>query len=89
MYNFSADACELPENRSKIESALRAALERPLILEFERQSLAQPVVRRESPSANKSLKHKDLEEDNLVQDLIKLFEARPIHVEVEDEADLG
>ena len=90
IYNFSADACETPENRGKIESVLRSALARPINLEFVRQSAAHTIPpRRESPTANKSLKHPDLEADNLVQDLVKLFEARPVHVDLVDEADLG
>jgi DNA polymerase-3 subunit gamma/tau len=89
IYHFSADACESADNLAKIEAALRAALGRPISLHFQRQTASQPPMRRESPQATRALRHEDLESDVLVQDLVKLFEARPIHVELDDEADLG
>ena len=87
MYGFSADACEAAENFVKIEASLRSVLARSVQLQFVRQSQDKATVRRESPTATKALKHTDLDSDELVQDLVKLFEARPIHVEIEDETD--
>jgi DNA polymerase-3 subunit gamma/tau len=84
-YNWAADSCDSGDGPARIEAALRDLLGRPLKLQFARSGEArEPVVRSPQPAVG-PLRHPDLERDPLVQDIVKLFEARPVRVEVDDE----
>lgn len=82
-YNWLADACEKPEARAKVEAAIHKLINRPLTVRFDRPaSAAEPSGPRARPVA---VRHDELEADPLVQDVVKLFEARPVRVEVEED----
>jgi hypothetical protein len=83
---FAADACESGDAPAKIEAALRTAFGRALCLRFDRPAARPEPPRREAPTSTRALKHPDLDEDPLVQDVLRVFEARPVRVETEDES---
>lgn len=78
-YNWVADACEKDDARSRIEVALRSRFNRPLTIRFDREAAPAPQVATEPPRDD------DLATDPLVLKAVELFEARRVHVEVEDE----
>jgi hypothetical protein len=78
-YNWVADACEKDDARSRIEVALRSRFNRPLTIRFDREAAPAPQT------ATEPLRDDDLATDPLVLKAVELFEARRVHVEVEDE----
>jgi hypothetical protein len=81
-YNYIAEECENHEVRTKVESALAAALGRVARFRFDRSAepeAAEPA--RPSPATNMQ----ELAADPLVQRLVELFEARKVRVEVDDD----
>ncbi len=89
IYNWAADACDTIEARGRIESALRALLGRSLTIRFDREQPAtesEPAKGGSSPPAPQSggVRPEDLADDPLVQDVLKLFEARPVRLEADD-----
>jgi DNA polymerase-3 subunit gamma/tau len=85
MYNWRADACESPESQGQIEARLRTLLGRSVSIRFRRE--AAPASNGEAEPKGRSLPsvHPDvLAADPLVQDVLKLFEARPVRVEPEE-----
>ncbi|MEO6808124.1 MAG: DNA polymerase III subunit gamma/tau [Isosphaeraceae bacterium] len=78
-YNWAADACEKDEARNRIEVALRSRFGRALTIRFDRE---------EAPAQQRSaepVRDDDLATDPLILKAVQLFEARRVHVEVEDE----
>ncbi len=82
-YNWVIDACERPDLRLKIESALRSWLDRPVEVRFARPVELKPPAPTRHPGA--LAKADGLEDDPLVQLLVKHLEARAVRVEFEDE----
>jgi DNA polymerase-3 subunit gamma/tau len=82
-YNWVADLCEKPEARSRIEEGLRRLLHRPVTLRFDRA--AEGAGTPSSTPAKAPRRRHQMEEDPLVQKVVELFEARPVHLEVEDD----
>jgi DNA polymerase-3 subunit gamma/tau len=92
-YNWVADECDTPEARLRIEQELRKLLDRPVTIRFERSEdedkdggastrPGAPV----SPAPNLTLRRPNHPEaDPMVQKVVQLFEARPVHLEVEEE----
>lgn len=81
-YNWIADECESPEARAKIEHSLNDLLHRPVVVRFERSADGATEV---SPAPSSSTRRRDeLEGDPMIQKLVELFDARPIHLEVDD-----
>jgi hypothetical protein len=82
-YNWVADVCEKPEARAKVEAAIHSLIQRPLRVRFDRPA---PAPEQEGPKARPVVVRPDeLEADPLVQDVVKLFEARPVRVEVDED----
>lgn len=85
MYNWRADACESPESRGQIESRLRALLGRSVSIRFQREAAPAPDGEAEPRGRALPSVHPDvLAADPLVRDVLKLFEARPVRVEPEE-----
>jgi DNA polymerase-3 subunit gamma/tau len=89
-YNFAADSCDRDENRRRIEEALGRLFGRTLALRFRRErEPAAPAEPRPADAPRRPRRADELDADPLVQDVVKLFEARPVHVEIDDEAESG
>lgn len=86
-YNGLALECDTPEARPKVEQALRSLLGRPLRLGFERGTEGPGVgpSPAEVPGATPRRRNETLEGDPMVRKVVELFEARPLHMEFDDE----
>ena len=83
-YNGSALECDTPEARARIEQALQGLLHRPVMLRFERTNGDDPGT--PAMTADPAMRRRDeVEGDPMVRKVVELFEARPLHVEYEDE----
>jgi DNA polymerase-3 subunit gamma/tau len=90
-YNHIAEKCDTPEARGKIEQALHGLLHRPVTVRFERAAeerggSSPPAPPAAPPSDNAARRREELEADPMVRKVVELFEARPLHVEYEDDA---
>jgi DNA polymerase-3 subunit gamma/tau len=84
-YNWVADECDAPDARARIEKELRKLIDHPVTIRFERPDdgdqpgegtpATTPTVR---PAGGP-------EADPMVQKVVQLFEARPLHMEVDEE----
>jgi hypothetical protein len=84
-YNYVIDALEKPDALAAIEQVFREVFGRSVSLRFERS--AAPEVDRSEPSRpSRIVRHEDLDADPLVQDMIKLFDARAVQLQLDDEA---
>ncbi|GAC1467494.1 MAG: DNA polymerase III subunit gamma/tau [Isosphaeraceae bacterium] len=87
-YNLVAGKCDTPQGRGKIEQALQFLLHRPVSVRFEGLSeegagtLPGPAPGTEAPKRPGDA----LEGDPMVRKVIELFEARPMHMEYDDES---
>jgi hypothetical protein len=86
-YNWVADECDAPDPRARIEKELRKLLDRPVTLRFERAEDAgagtnPPAL---SPPAQTPRRPGAPDAEPVVQKVVQLFEARPVHMEVEEE----
>lgn len=82
-YNWVADECDEPEPRAKIEQAFEGLLHRSLSLRFDRSSEADKPAVAAAPSAPG--RTDELAADPMVQKVVELFEARPIHLEMDED----
>ena len=83
-YNWVVDECESVEARARIEQALQRLLHRPVLVRFDRSAEAEP---RESPAqAATPGRRGDPAGDPMVQKVVELFEARPLHLEYEEDS---
>ena len=83
-YNWVVDECESVEARARIEQALQRLLHRPVSVRFDRSAEAEP---RESPAqAATPGRRGDPAGDPMVQKVVELFEARPLHLEYEEDS---
>jgi len=83
-YNWIADDCGSPEALERIEKALEEVLERPMSLRFDRTTESTSNAGAPPPAAQ--TRREEVSEDPMVQKVVELFEARPIHLEVEDDS---
>lgn len=81
-YNWIADECESPEARAKIEHSLHDLLHRPVVVRFDRSNDGAAEAPPTAPSSAR--RRNELEGDPMIQKLIELFDARAIHVEVDE-----
>src|SRR5262249_35709378 len=93
-YNWVVDECGQAEPRGRIEKELRKLLDLQVTVRFERSEEpggegpdggagGNPGPAR-SP-ASETRRSDNLDGDPIVQKVVQLFEARPVHLEVEDE----
>jgi DNA polymerase-3 subunit gamma/tau len=92
-YNWIVDECDPSEPRSRIEKELRKLLDQPVTVRFER--FEEPdgggpggTGSNPGPTASPTggaRRPGDLDGDPIVQKVVQLFEARPVHLEVDDE----
>lgn len=85
--NWAADLLDNDDARPRVEEALRHVFQQPIDIIFNRESPSRST-RREPRAPTKPINHPELEADSLVQDVVKLFEARAVQVETEEEPDL-
>ena len=83
-YNWVADVCDSPESRSKIEEALHRLLHRPVQVRFVRSAEPDKPV---TPAPTRSpSRGEEIAGDPMVQKVVELFEARPIHMEMDEDS---
>ena len=82
-YNGTATECDTPEARAKIEQALAGLLNRPITLRFERT--ADDPGDPQAPAPTPARRRDELEGDPMVRKVVELFEARPLHLEYDDD----
>ncbi len=85
-YNFMADQLEKPKSSTALDVALRELLGRAISVRFERSSETEKVPK-EQASVPSIGRHEDLDADPLVQDMIKLFDARAVRIQTDEEAE--
>jgi len=87
-YNWVAKECGAPEARAKIEQALQQLLHRPLTIRFATAEGGDDPATSSAlpPSPPAPSGRALLEEDPMVRKVVELFEARPVHLEVEEDA---
>lgn len=83
-YSGSIRECDRPEAIARIEEALSGLLRAPLSVRFEYdgEDSTEPGETRTSSAARRE----DLDADPMVRKVLELFEARPLHLEFEDES---
>jgi DNA polymerase-3 subunit gamma/tau len=80
-YNWVADACEAPETRARIEAKLGAWLGRLVALRIDRPAAANaPAPRLPLVSS----RDEAVRDDPMVRQVVELFDARPVRVEVDE-----
>jgi DNA polymerase-3 subunit gamma/tau len=96
-YNGIALECDVPEARARIAQELSKLLNRPVTIRFDRGAIADepgsdgggntPTSSSSTPVAPSPTGRRptDLEGDPMVQKVVQLFEARPVHLEVDEE----
>jgi DNA polymerase-3 subunit gamma/tau len=82
-YNWVADECDPPESREKIEQILGRLLHQRVRVRFDRSSEADAPAPA-APASNSS-RGDELAGDPMIQKVVELFEARPIHLEMDEE----
>ncbi len=80
-YNWVADACEAPETRARIEAKLAHWLQRSVSIQFDRPASPDSGPPRGTLSFARDEAVRD---DPMVQQVVELFDARPVRVEVDD-----
>jgi DNA polymerase-3 subunit gamma/tau len=83
-YNKMADICEPKEAREKIGQALQRLLHRPIRLRF--RPSEGPARTALPDTATDSRRPDALAHDPMIQKVVELFEARPMHLEYEDDS---
>ena len=83
-YNWIADECGTPEARAKIEQILHSLLHRSISVRFERSNEVAP--REPSAPPSTPARRDDLAGDSMIQKVVELFEARPLHLEYEEDS---
>lgn len=82
-YNWVAEEYGTPEAREKIEQTLGQLLGRPVRIQFERSSEeAHPAA---TPEPAAPVRRDGLADDPMIQKVVELFEARPVHLEAEED----
>jgi DNA polymerase-3 subunit gamma/tau len=84
-YNWVADKCDLPESRDRISASLKGLLGRPVSVRFARvESDGEPVTT-VAPAAASASRADEVSSDPMIKQLVQLFEARRVRVDVEEE----
>ncbi len=78
-YNWIADACDTPEARARIEGRLSQWLQRSVSIRFDRPA-ADPAP--PTRTALNFARDEAVKDDPMVRQVVELFEARPVRVEV-------
>ncbi len=80
-YNWVADACDTPDVRARIESRIAQWLRRQVSIRFDRpaEEARQPSLVSAAAARDESLK-----DDPMIRQIVDLFDARPVRVEVDD-----
>jgi DNA polymerase-3 subunit gamma/tau len=82
-YTGIALEADTPEGRGKVEQALRRLLKRPVTFQFERTNEAAEAA--VASTLTIPQRRENLDNDPLVQKVVELFEARPQHVEYDED----
>jgi len=83
-YNSLADSCGTDEAREKIARCLQRLLRRPVAVRYQRSvEPAQGSAHEAFPEPRSEI----LAADPMVQKVVELFEARPLHLEYDDDPD--
>ncbi|MHC5537814.1 DNA polymerase III subunit gamma/tau [Singulisphaera rosea] len=82
-YNWVAEEYGVPEAREKIEQTLGQLLGRPVRIQFERSSEDSHPGATPEPVA--PVRRDGLADDPMIQKVVELFEARPVHLEAEED----
>jgi len=82
-YNWVVDACERPDLRVKIESALRSWLDRPVEVRFARPDEAKPPTPTRQPGAHAQAE--GLADDPLVKAILERMDVKLVRVDLEDD----
>lgn len=85
-YNWFADACEAPEARARIEARLAQWLGRSVSLRIDRPPPSEEPAA-PSRAALASARDEVLKDDPMVKQVVALFEAKAVRVEVEEVGD--
>ncbi len=86
-YNSLADSCGTHEARERIAHTLQRLLRRPVTVRYDRSVEAAPAGDRESSSELR--RPEILAADPMIQKVVELFEARPLHLEYDDDPELS
>ena len=79
------DSCGTPEALEKIGHCLQRLLRRPVTVRYERSS--EPSGAGQPGSSGEYRRTEVLAADPMVQKVVELFEARPLHLEYDDDPD--
>jgi DNA polymerase-3 subunit gamma/tau len=82
-YNWVAETCDVADVRFRIEARLSQWLRRPVTVRFDRSAEIAPSVNRVAVAAARDATLKD---DPMIKQVVELFEARAVRVEVDDES---
>ncbi|MGE5756729.1 MAG: DNA polymerase III subunit gamma/tau, partial [Planctomycetaceae bacterium] len=83
-YNWVVEKCDTGEARARIEQALQHVLHEPLTVRFE---LALEDAKKAPETSSAPLPRRDVvDEDPMVKKVVELFEARPLHLEFEEDS---
>jgi DNA polymerase-3 subunit gamma/tau len=90
--NWAADLLSEGDAPARVEAAFREVFGRRVTVRLDRAE--SPGRRPEAdgsprPAPAARVRHEQLEADPLVQEIVKLFDARPVRIDAEDEAELG
>lgn len=82
-YNWVAEDCGTPQALAKIEQVLESELRRPVTLRFEQAAEGDAP---ESSGVGAGVSSRDeVSDDPMVRKVVELFEARPVHLEAEED----
>lgn len=84
-YNSLVDACGTDESLEKISHCLQRLLRRPVSVRYERAS--EPSNPGQTGSPGEPRRGETLAADPMIQKVVELFEARPLHLEYDDDSD--
>ncbi|MGE3818410.1 MAG: DNA polymerase III subunit gamma/tau [Isosphaeraceae bacterium] len=83
-YNGPIRECDTPEAVARIQEILSGLLRSPVALRFEDSEVEHE--REDTSRESSASRREELETDPLVRKVVELFEARPLHLEYEDES---
>ena len=84
-YNSLADSCGTDEAREKIAHCLQRLLRRPVTVRYHRS--LEPAQGSAQEPCSEPRRPEILAADPMVQKVVELFEARPLHLEYDDDPD--
>jgi DNA polymerase-3 subunit gamma/tau len=84
-YNSLADSCGTDEAREKIARCLQRLLRRPVVVRYQRS--VEPAQGSAHEAFPEPRRPEILAADPMVQKVVELFEARPLHLEYDDDPD--